>query len=395
MDHNSLQQDPEWLRNALTYFRTKHPLYFQILKQLNPSPPTFIQLLQVGQKYEQLLLNEHCKGEVNYLNHPEASLRLSISEDKKKDFVFEPYQKAGEIARKYVKDNMPPMPQYNGIEKAEEYGEKCKNFVGRVMESRYQEVLPYLTPYHRHYMRKQMSTKRSEIRKQQQHTAQMWFIRISQTLSTDHQSRSQKRRRTTINHEDEDNDDDEEDEHSFASISFSNLLSALERVEEKCNEDLRLLQSHTPGRSDDCRLRRFTSALQTGKQMGLVYEPYRRVSQVLVNWVVEIPRDLQLANSSRIMMLIDNRRTALSPYLHEEDDSQLYQLIQVLRAQLHQDEFVCIATVLTAYFRTLLLLMITVNRRNPKGKKPCYRLEPTSHNFNLLNHLDRPYANLC
>lgn len=155
------------MKCALAYFGEKHQSSMEQLQELDGdrAAPGLLRMLKVGKNREDWLIANHRRNIVDYVNHREADMRLEWSNDGMNQLVFRPYRALGKTVQKFVAADISGMPQYNGRDKPESFSKECAQHAREVMESRYRQVEPYLSKYHRYYMRKYMAAKKSDIGK--------------------------------------------------------------------------------------------------------------------------------------------------------------------------------------------------------------------------------------
>ena len=190
--------DAQWLANALQYFRTKNEESFNFLMLSNTygRATNLLALLKVGKKLEEDLLQKQALGVDVSVNHGDPLRVLSWSGNKDTRFVFLPNKHVGDAMKKFITLNIEGIPEYDGVEDPEVYGEKCKLFVSNIMEKRFKVVEPHLTKYQRKYTKKSMATIRWNIRKDR--TIDAKFVRSTKRkeMGREQESMTAKRTRT-------------------------------------------------------------------------------------------------------------------------------------------------------------------------------------------------------
>ena len=173
------QLEPQWLIDALNHFKKKHKSSYDVLTKLtrNDSPPTMRQLLEIGLSLEKELKDRHNPEVEDLVDHQDLSKRLIRIG--KNNLAFEPYQKAGETIRKYVKDNIREIPVFEGIGEPEGHGQACKDHIKAIGERRFQFVEQYLSKTHQYYAKKNIGAKMSSVAKEQVRNAELWLARNS------------------------------------------------------------------------------------------------------------------------------------------------------------------------------------------------------------------------
>ncbi len=146
--------EPQWLIDALQYFHERHvPLLAELINLAgNDGDTDILRLLEAGMEREQHLLVQTEQQQVSVEN-------LERTHDQRNELVYKPYHALGRIVAKFIKNDIGEMPEYDGTRTPEEYAEICKQHIRNELEARYQLVNPFLSPCHRYYVRKQISTK--------------------------------------------------------------------------------------------------------------------------------------------------------------------------------------------------------------------------------------------
>ena len=161
--------DTHWLARALQHFKIKHGDSFNLLKSKTPIgkalPVSMFTLLSIGKALEEDLLRKQALGADVCVNHGDPLRLLSWSGNEDTGYIFLPNKHLGDAMKKFITRDIKGIPEYDGVEDPEAYGEKCMLYVSNIMEKRFELVEPHLTKYQRKYTKKSMATKRSNTRK--------------------------------------------------------------------------------------------------------------------------------------------------------------------------------------------------------------------------------------
>ncbi len=170
--------DPLWLAPALLEFREKHYTSWVQLRRVGNlgANASFLALLRVGRIHQQYLLDGQSRNMANYLNHDNLDLKLQRSGDKRDELVFPAYQAAGKMVGKFIKHGLPESLTFGGVGTPESHASKCKEDASNVMNSRFNQVEPYLSKYAKYYVRKQMNTKKGNVYKDEKMKATEWLL---------------------------------------------------------------------------------------------------------------------------------------------------------------------------------------------------------------------------
>ncbi len=168
--------DPPWLVPARQLVRKKREASWVQLTRLGgvSDDSTFLIVFDIAKNHHNKLLDEHDRNVADYLNHRDPDFRLQWSGDERNELVFEPYKIMGRMVSKLIKDGLTAPPVFDGVETEEAHAMRCKLDASNEMESRFIQVEPYLTPYTKYYVRKQMSTKKCDLFNKEKMKALEW-----------------------------------------------------------------------------------------------------------------------------------------------------------------------------------------------------------------------------
>ncbi len=173
LEFEAANADLEWLDEAEKYLKQKHPRDWEELNSVDKSSQHsgLLRLLDLGKKREDELLELH--------DEEVPSLGLEWSHDSRNELVYLPYKTAGWVTRKFsVKDEyLPKLAEFDGIGTAEQFGEKGKSTIGKVLDARRKFVKPFLSKYHCYFMKNLIGTKKSNVLKDQRNAALGWLAK--------------------------------------------------------------------------------------------------------------------------------------------------------------------------------------------------------------------------
>ena len=158
------QLEPQWLIDAQNHLKKKHKPSYDVLTK-DTTNDSMLQMLEVGAARENELRDRHNRGIEDLVHHRDLNKRL-IRHGTEFRLVFEPYQRAGEAIRKFVKANI-DIPAYDGTRTPEENGQACTDHIKKVARRRLRYVEQHLSQDHKYYAEKNINTKANSVGKAQ------------------------------------------------------------------------------------------------------------------------------------------------------------------------------------------------------------------------------------